>query len=98
MNYCRRCVLAAAAVAPLLPAATAARSAPGLIVVDRADGPVACDAFRRHNFGSWTVLRPTTVVSGGVAMRLGPNQTFVPNQTVAGVEVTAVLDRNCGNR
>jgi hypothetical protein len=61
------------------------------------DGRVACDAFQRRGYGSWTVLRPTTIYPGGVALNLAPGQTFAPNQTVDGFEVTAILDRNCGN-
>jgi hypothetical protein len=61
------------------------------------DGPVACDAFQRQDHGSWTVLRPATIHPNGVAINLAPGQTFAPNQIYNGVEVTAVLDRNCGN-
>jgi hypothetical protein len=44
------------------------------------------------------VLRPATIYPQGVAMSFAPGQTFTPNQLVDGIEVTAVLDRNCGNR
>ena len=62
------------------------------------DGPVACDAFQRVGNGSWTVLRPTSIYPAGAALSLAPGQAFAPNQMVDDVEVTAVLDRNCGNR
>jgi len=61
------------------------------------DGPVACDAVARLPLGSWTVLRPVTISPGGRTIGLAPGQTFAPNQMYNGVEVTAVLDRNCGN-
>jgi hypothetical protein len=62
------------------------------------DGPVACDAFQRVGNGSWTVLRPATLYPQGVALSLAAGQTFAPNQMYEGFEVTAILDRNCGNR
>ena len=62
------------------------------------DGPVACDAFQRVGNGSWTVLRPETLYPQGVAVNLAAGQTFAPNQMYEGFEVTAILDRNCGNR
>jgi hypothetical protein len=61
------------------------------------DGPVACAAVQRADNGSWTVLRPTTLHPNGVPLSLAPGQTFAPNQTLDGFEVTAILDRNCGN-
>jgi len=61
------------------------------------DGPVACDAFQRSGYGSWSVLRPATIYPGGVPLSVAPGQTFAPNQMFGGFEVSAVLDRNCGN-
>jgi len=61
------------------------------------DGPVACGAFQRSGYGSWTVLRPAAVYPNGVAVNLMPGETFVPNQLFDGYEITAILDRNCGN-
>lgn len=62
------------------------------------DGPVTCDAFQRVGNGSWTVLRPATLYPNGQTLNLAPGQTFAPNQMYEGFEVTAILDRNCGNR
>jgi len=61
------------------------------------DGPVACGAFQRSGYGSWTVLRPAVVYPNGVTLSLAPGQTFAPNQLFDGYEITAILDRNCGN-
>jgi hypothetical protein len=61
------------------------------------DGPVACDAFQRSGYGSWTVLRPATLYPSGVPLSLAAGQTFAPNQILQGFEVTALLDRSCGN-
>jgi hypothetical protein len=66
--------------------------------VSRSDGPIACGDFQRGANGSWTVLRPTTMSPQGVQLNLAPGQTLAKNQFVSGVEVTTVLDRNCGNR
>jgi hypothetical protein len=62
------------------------------------DGPIQCGAFQRGANGSWTVLRPAAIYPQGVALNLAPGQTFASNQVVDGFEVTAILDRNCGNR
>src|SRR3954452_2100704 len=62
------------------------------------DGPIECGAFQRGANGSWTVLRPATIYPQGMGLGLMPGQTFAPNQRVNGFEVTAILDRNCGNR
>ena len=61
------------------------------------DGPIACQDFQRRPNGSWTVLRATTISPSGIMMNLTPGETFVKNQSVRGIEVTTVLDRNCGN-
>jgi hypothetical protein len=53
--------------------------------------------FERGANGSWTVLRPAVIAPQGVAFTLAPGQTFSKNQWVAGIDVTTVLDRNCGN-
>jgi hypothetical protein len=62
------------------------------------DGPVACEAFQRVGNGSWTVLGPETLHPNGIPLGLAAGQTFAPNQMYEGFEVTAILDRNCGNR
>src|ERR1700680_1100228 len=41
---------------------------------------------------------PTTITPQGVQLNLAPGQTFPKNQFVSGIEVTTVLDRNCGNQ
>ncbi len=62
------------------------------------DGPIACTDFHRGSNGSWTVLHPTTIHPQGVEMKLAPGQIFAENQFVQGIEITNVLDRNCGNK
>ena len=62
------------------------------------DGPINCGAVARLPMGSWTVMRPVTIAPNGQPIGLAPGQRFAPNQMYDGVEVTAVLDRDCGNR
>jgi hypothetical protein len=71
---------------------------PGLAQFNMPDGPIACDAFVRNGYGAWRVVRPTTIMPQGLTMNLVPGMTFAPSQTIDGIEITAVLDRNCGNR
>ena len=99
MTYCddkiRRSLTAAAEA--LAFACVMAR--PGMAQnVSRSDGPLACGDFQRGPNGSWTVLRPTEVSLQGVQLNLTPGETFAKNQFVGGIEVTTVLDRNCGNQ
>ena len=86
-----------AATAAIFVGCVAAR--PGMAQdVSHSDGPIACGNFQRGPNGSWTVLRPTTISPQGVQLNLAPGQTFAKNQLVGGIEVTTVLDRNCGNQ
>jgi hypothetical protein len=62
------------------------------------DGPVACASFQRDDHGSWAVLRPAMIYPNGVPLSLAPGQTFAPNQLFEGFEVSAILDRSCGNQ
>jgi hypothetical protein len=66
--------------------------------VSRSDGPIACGDFQRGPNGSWTVLRQTTISLQRVPLNLAAGQTFAKNQFVSGIELTTVLDRNCGNQ
>jgi hypothetical protein len=70
---------------------------PALAQIGASDGPIACHDFVRNGYGDWRVVRPTTISLAGVRMNLAPGETFMPSELVHGIEVTAVLDRNCGN-
>ena len=61
------------------------------------DGAIDCGAVARLPGGSWAVLRPATINPSGAMLALMPGQTYTPSELVGGIEVTAVLDRNCGN-
>ncbi len=62
------------------------------------DAAVACGAFERFPGGTWTATAPTTLnYDSGMSLSVQPGETFAPNQTVGGVEITSTLDRHCGN-
>jgi hypothetical protein len=97
MTYCDNKVSAPIAVAALFLSFATPHWAIAQGVNSLPDGPVACGAFQRSGYGSWTVLRPAAVYPNGVAVNLMPGETFAPNQLFDGYEMTAILDRNCGN-
>jgi hypothetical protein len=72
--------------------------AAGAATLVSSDGPIACQDFQRGANGTWTVVRATTIAPKGKAISLSPGQSFAKNQWVDGIEVTNVLDRNCGNQ
>jgi hypothetical protein len=62
------------------------------------DAAVACGAFQRFGGGSWAATAPTTLnYDNGMSLSVAPGETFAPDQTVGGIEVTSTLDRHCGN-
>jgi len=62
------------------------------------DAAVACTAFQRGANGAWMATTPTVLnFNTGISLPIRPGQTFLPNHTTGGVEVSAVLDRHCGN-
>jgi hypothetical protein len=71
--------------------------AAGSSAADFSDGAISCTDFQRGANGTWTALNPTTIAPGGMVISLSAGETFAKNQWVDGVEVTTVLDRNCGN-
>jgi len=97
MTYHDSKVLVSIVAAALLVSGGLLHSAMAQAVNSLPDGPVACDAFQRQGYGSWTVLRPATLYPNGVPLNLAAGQTFAPNQMFQGFEVTALLDRSCGN-
>lgn len=92
-NWLRTASVAAAALVAGIFSAHA-----GMAQVSMPDGPVACHDFARNNVGDWVVTRPTTISQHGMRLNLAPGQAFMPSELVNGVEVTALLDRNCGNK
>lgn len=86
-----------AAAALLLTGAAAAPVYAQVSMTDP-DAAVACGAFQRWGNGSWTATSPSTLdYDNGMSLSIAPGQTFSPNATVGGIEVTSTLDRHCGN-
>jgi len=86
------------AAAVLLLAGGAAAPVSAQVSMTDPDGPVACSAFERVPGGSWTATASTMLnFDNGTSVAVRPGESFVPNHTVGGVEVSAVIDRHCGN-
>ena len=86
------------AVAVLLAVAASATPSLAQVSMTDPDAAVACGAFQRRGGGSWTATAPTMLsYDNGMTVNIAPGESFLPNQTVGGVEVTATLDRHCGN-
>jgi hypothetical protein len=86
----------------LKPAATIAA---GLAVVLLSAGPslaqreaVPCSAFSRNGAGSWTVLAPVMLDFGNRLYSPTVGTTFTAGSVQNGIEMSDVLDRQCGNR
>ena len=95
MKHTRTAVRFALAAAALL-----AVSAPLYAQVYMSDpnAAVACGAFQRWGNGNWTATAPSTLAfDNGTTIAVRPGQTFHPNQTFGGIEVSANIDRHCGN-
>ena len=68
------------------------------VVAKAADGPVPCSAFQRNAHGGWRVLSPVTMDLGGMLYSPTVGTTFVAGSTQHGIEMSDVLDQQCGNR
>jgi hypothetical protein len=86
------------AAAALLLTGAAATPVYAQVSMTDPDAGVACGAFQRFGGGSWTAVSPTTLdYDNGMSIAVRPGETFAPNATVGGIEVTSTLDRHCGN-
>jgi hypothetical protein len=98
MRFTGYAVVSGIAAAALLLSAVAtapAYAAPG---VTEPDAAVACQAFQRSGNGGWTATAPTVLnFTNGTSLAISPGATFAAGNTIGGIEVTAVLDRHCGN-
>jgi len=56
---------------------------------------VVCEAFRKNRDGSWTSVQTTIIRAPIGEIRISPGMTFRRGGKLVGVEVAAVLDRNC---
>jgi hypothetical protein len=90
----RLCRMAAVASAVLLVGGVATHSA----AAKAADGPVPCSAFQRNIGGGWRVLAPVTLDVGGRLYSPMVGTTFPAGASENGIEMSDVLDQQCGNR
>jgi hypothetical protein len=68
------------------------------VVAKAADAPIPCSAFVRNAHGGWRVLSPVTLDFGGLLYSPMVGTTFVAGSTEHGIEMSDVLDQQCGNR
>jgi hypothetical protein len=85
----RLCRLAAIAAAALLLGA-------GPSLAQRV--PVPCSAFARNGYGGWKVLDPVMLDLNGKLLAPMVGTTFAAGSSMNGIEMSDVLDRECGNR
>jgi len=68
------------------------------VVAKAADGPIPCSAFSRNSAGGWRVLAPVTFAFGDRLYSPMVGTTFTAGSTQNGIEMSDVLDQQCGNR
>jgi hypothetical protein len=90
----RLCRMAAVASAVLLVGTTATHS----VVAKAADGPMPCSAFQRNTGGGWRVLAPVTLDVGNRLYSPMVGTIFPAGANENGIEISDVLDQQCGNR
>jgi hypothetical protein len=59
---------------------------------------VPCSAFSRNAHGGWTVRAPVMLDLGGALLAPMVGTTFAAGSAMHGIEMSDVLDRQCGNR
>ncbi|HVH79008.1 MAG TPA: hypothetical protein VM782_06445 [Stellaceae bacterium] len=63
-----------------------------------ADGPMPCSAFARNAYGGWRVLAPVTIEISGSLYSPTVGTTLAAGSMQHGIEMSDLLDRQCGNR
>jgi hypothetical protein len=86
--------MALAAAAAFIVGAGAAHS----VIARAADGPMPCSAFARNSAGGWRVLAPVTLALGDRLYSPMVGTTFAAGSTQNGIEMSDILDQQCGNR
>jgi hypothetical protein len=86
--------LALVAAAILVAAAGTTHS----VAARAADGPMPCSAFARNSAGGWRVLAPVTLELGDRLYSPMVGTTFAAGSSQNGIEMSDVLDQQCGNR
>jgi len=93
-TFCNRLSHLTAATALALVAGGASHS----VLARGAAEPIPCGAFARGPAGGWRVLSPVTLDFGGLLYSPTVGTTFAAGATEHGIELSDVLDRQCGNR
>jgi hypothetical protein len=91
-NWLRLLALATAAVLVV----GAGTTHPG--AAKAADGPMPCSAFARSTNGGWRVLAPLTLDLDGRLYSPIVGTTFTAGAMQDGIEMSDILDQQCGNR
>jgi hypothetical protein len=60
--------------------------------------PIPCSAFARGPYGGWRVLSPVMLDLGGRLYSPTVGTVFPVGATQNGIEMSDVLDQQCGNR
>jgi hypothetical protein len=90
----RLCHMAMAASAVLLVGAGAGHP----VAAKAADGPMPCSAFQRNAGGGWRVLAPVTLAVGGTIYSPMVGTIFPAGASENGIEMSDILDQQCGNQ
>ena len=57
---------------------------------------IPCDAFKKQADGSWVPTRDVNVeLPDGTVLTVGPAASFTPGNPIRGLDLGAVLDREC---
>jgi hypothetical protein len=91
-NVLRSVSLAAAAVL------AAGVGMTGSVVAKAQEGPMPCSAFTRGDEGAWRVMAPVTLDIGGRLYSPMVGTVFTAGATEHGIEMSDILDQQCGNR
>jgi hypothetical protein len=81
-------------------AATYALAATATPVLAQGPGPltkrIPCDAFKKQDDGSWRPTRDVNVeLPDGTVLTVGPAASFAPGNPIRGLDLGAVLDKEC---
>jgi hypothetical protein len=60
--------------------------------------PIPCSAFARNAYGGWRVLSPVMLDLGGRLYSPTVGTNFAAGSTANGIEMSDILDQQCGNR
>ena len=56
---------------------------------------LSCEAFTKNSDGSWSSIHATDIQAPIGTIRIPPGMTFQQGKTFIGIELVAVLEKNC---